>query len=403
MSHQIIVYKNNAGAPLVANTLKEKFDLKINHFFHHTLRGCAAQLSADEKRSILLHPDVEKIIEDYEISLGEMAVVQHDGKQSDVPWGIRDVLPSTMFEIQDKNKTNVQVDQDVYIVDSGVDELHPDLNVVEHVSFIPDSIFSFDKRKVHGHATHVAGIIGGTTNALNSVRGVAPGIRIHSLRVLDGAGKGILSSILAAIEFLINRRMDMLSESGVDEENIVQPMLVNMSLGFDTKTGETTELDVAIEKAALYGIIFVVAGGNASRNSKLTSPAHCPNVISVSAYNNRGVFSSFSNFGKSIRACAPGTDILSTWPSASYATMSGTSMAAPHITGIIAYALAQSTSLMDFDKIIVFLQSIQQKRKIISTPADTISVPICLPQDMLYSKKFLLLASSKYVSASISY
>jgi subtilisin len=206
-----------------------------------------------------------------------------------------------------------------WIIDTGIDMDHPDLVVdaTKSRSFI-SGVTSADDQ--NGHGTHVAGIIGGKNNTIG-VLGVASGATMVSLRVLDGEGSGTLSSIIQALAYVntYGRAGDV----------------VNMSLGLDGLSGT---LNQQIAYTASRGIYIAIAAGNDNKEANLTSPANAtgPNIYTVSAVDSTDKFASFSNFGNDVvDYAAPGVRILSTFSEGRYAYLSGTSMATPHLAGLL--------------------------------------------------------------------
>lgn len=213
---------------------------------------------------------------------------------------------------------DLQTGKTVWIIDTGIDLDHPDLNVDVNrsKSFISGNTSADDE---NGHGTHITGIIGAKNNSIG-VTGIASGATLVSLRVLDDEGEGRLSGIIQAINYV--------AQNGKSGD------VVNLSLG-----GESTSstLDAAITRAANLGILFAIAAGNDGKNADNYSPSRVnhANVFTVSAMDSKNQFASFSNFGSSVDVCAYGVRITSTYKNASYATLSGTSMAAPHVAGLL--------------------------------------------------------------------
>lgn len=223
------------------------------------------------------------------------------------------------------------VDADIAILDTGIDLTHPDLNVYHEKTFVPGTSSADDD---NGHGTHVAGVAAAKDNAIGVV-GIAPDARLWSIKVLDSSGAGSISDIIAGIDYVTSHS---------DEIDVV-----NLSFGCECSS---PALDAAINNAVQAGIVFVVAAGNDHKDASSFSPARNPNVIAVSAmtdsdgkcggqgtstkYGNDDTFASFSNYGDPIDMVAPGVGILSTYSDGKYAQLSGTSMAAPHVTGGIA-------------------------------------------------------------------
>ncbi|HEU4471650.1 MAG TPA: S8 family serine peptidase [Flavisolibacter sp.] len=206
-----------------------------------------------------------------------------------------------------------------WIIDSGIDFDHPDLkvDVTRSKSFLGGETTADDE---NGHGTHVAGIIGALNNNFG-VLGVASGANLVSLRVLDKEGVGKLSSVIQALSYI--------------NANAKAGDVVNMSIG-EEETSAT--LDQQVQLTASKGILITIAAGNDGKAANLYSPgrANASNIYTVSAVDSLDNFASFSNFGNDVvDYAAPGVRILSTYKDGKYARMSGTSMAAPHVAGLL--------------------------------------------------------------------
>ena len=206
-----------------------------------------------------------------------------------------------------------------WIIDSGIDFDHPDVTVdqTRSRSFVEGQTSADDQ---NGHGTHVAGIIGAKNNTIG-VLGVASGAFLVALKVLDKDGEGNLSYIIQALAYI-----NTTAEAGD---------VVNMSVG-----GESGSeiLDQQVKNTAARGIYFAIAAGNENKLANLNSPARVnnQNVYTVSAVDSLDNFASFSNYGNDVvDFAAPGVRILSTWMDNKYAYASGTSMAAPHVAGLL--------------------------------------------------------------------
>ncbi|MCJ8191704.1 S8 family serine peptidase [Sphingomicrobium aestuariivivum] len=201
-----------------------------------------------------------------------------------------------------------------YVIDSGVDLDHNDLNVVgPHFYAVGKSA---DDQ--NGHGTHVAGTIGAVDNAIG-FKGVAPGAPIASVRVLDRRGSGSISGVIAGVDWVA--------------ANANSGDVANMSLG----GGVSPTLDAAVEAAAAGGVWMVLAAGNESMDANNSSPARAdgPRVLTISAVDSNNRLASFSNYGSVVDYAEPGVGIGSTYKDGGYASLSGTSMAAPHAAGIL--------------------------------------------------------------------
>jgi subtilisin family serine protease len=223
------------------------------------------------------------------------------------------------------------VDADIAIIDSGIDLTHPDLNVYRDVSFVYGANSGNDD---NGHGTHVAGIAAAKDN-LQGVVGIAPGARLWAVKVMDSTGSGLTSTIIAGIDYVTQHANE------IDVAN----------LSFGCKC-HSNALDLAIHNSVAAGITYVVSAGNSASDASAFSPSNHPDVISVSAiadsdgkcgglgpstkYGNDDTFASFSNYGSVVDLAAPGVNIYSTYKGGTYATLSGTSMASPHVTGAAA-------------------------------------------------------------------
>ncbi len=238
------------------------------------------------------------------------------------PWNMDRIEAHKSSTRSGDGKGSVEVD--VYLIDGPVD--HPDLNVVERVSFLPKDVTPASAL----HGSHVAGVIGAVDDETGIV-GVAPGARIHSLEVLDADGATTMATMLDAVEFVTARK----------QENPNLPLVANISVGVDLGTKDLNALDEAVAKAVEAGVVVVVSAGNGAIDAGTYSPAHAPGAIAVGASDAYDHFAeSFSNFGKEIDLFAPGVDILSTADAGRYAVLSGTSMAAPHVAGAAALYLS---------------------------------------------------------------
>lgn len=206
-----------------------------------------------------------------------------------------------------------------WIIDSGIDFTHPDLNAdaTRSKSFINGVTSSADE---NGHGTHVAGIIGAKNNS-EGVLGVASGASLVACRVFDKNGEGTLGSIIQALSYI--------------SSNAKAGDVVNMSLGED----ETSNiLDEQVKNIAAKGIFFAIAAGNDGKAANGFSPGRVngTNIYTVSAVDSLDNFASFSNYGNDVvDFAAPGVRIPSTYLNGKYAIFSGTSMATPHVAGLL--------------------------------------------------------------------
>ncbi len=265
-----------------------------------------AHLTESESKKLQQDPSVALIEPDRIMSMCSCVDV---ATTSTVSWNIK----QTGY-----GRGDLQTAKTVWIIDTGIDLDHPDLNVdtERSRSFVSGQTSADDQ---NGHGTHVAGVIGAKNNSIG-VTGVASGARLVGLKVLNQLGEGRLSGIIQAVNYVV--------------QNGKAGDVVNLSLGGE---GTSATLERAILQAANAGILFAIAAGNESENSDAYSPARVnhANVFTVSAMNRNNKFAQFSNFGSSVDVCAYGVGITSTYKDGKYATLSGTSMAAPHVAGLL--------------------------------------------------------------------
>lgn len=194
---------------------------------------------------------------------------------------------------------------------------HPfDVDEFDYTS-TPSDVGSPDN---HGHGTHVAGTVGGTNT------GVAKGVTLVPVRVLNSCGSGISSMLLAGLDWIL------------EDHQLGEPAVVNMSIGF---TSRDYDIDDKIAELMAEGIVVVAAAGNKGTSACSTTPAATPGTISVGASTNTDTEASFSNHGECVDMYAPGASIASAWnyqgfTANPYSLLSGTSMAAPHVAGVVA-------------------------------------------------------------------
>jgi len=238
-----------------------------------------------------------------------------------IPWGIARVSAPNAWNYSFGNGVKVAV------IDTGIDRDHPDLknNLVGCERFIACSNWDWwygrcNCEDDNGHGTHVAGIIAAENNSFGVV-GVAPQAKIYALKVLDSSGSGYLSDIIEALDWAITNDM----------------AVVNMSLG---TTSDVASLHDAVKRVNAAGIVQVAAAGNSGPGTNTVNyPARYPEVIAVAATDSSDNVPSWSSRGPEIDLAAPGVNINSTYLSGKYKVLSGTSMSAPHVTGVVALRL----------------------------------------------------------------
>ncbi len=237
----------------------------------------------------------------------------------EAPWGVAYVGAPEAWEVSRGEGVRVAV------LDTGVDQRHPDLraNLAGGYNALSPGREPADD---NGHGTHVAGIIGATDDS-QGVVGVAPRARLYAVKVLDRWGAGFLSDLVHGLDWCVRQRVQ----------------IANLSLG--TRSDNETFRE-AIRRAAAAGILLVCAAGNEGPDGDTVNyPARYPEVVAVAAVDRGGRLAGFSSRGPQVALAAPGVDIPSTWPGGAYRSLSGTSMAAPHVTGGAALALAAQPAL----------------------------------------------------------
>ncbi|MES1214354.1 MAG: S8 family serine peptidase [Bacteroidota bacterium] len=311
----IIALKPSAGSreipasnmKLISDNILSRNSIALNSLrqaFTGEPGGFIAKLTADELQKLKNDPSIDKIENDRIIALGDCFSVVEPRL---ITWNVKRVGYG-----DGTGKT-------AWIIDSGIDFSHPDLNVdtVRSHSFLPGVPSARDE---NGHGTHVAGIIGAKNNSIG-VLGVASGANLVSLRTLDKDGVGTMGAMVQALAYV-----NVNGKAGD---------VVNISSGEDSVSDI---IDQQVRNTAARGIFIAIAAGNDGKPAVHYTPgrANAPNIYTVSAIDSLDKFASFSDFGNDvIDYAAPGVDIVSTWIGGKYARASGTSMAAPHVAGLL--------------------------------------------------------------------
>ncbi len=332
----IVVFHDNVPRPQdAAQDLSRRYGLGVLYTYEHAIKGFAARIPGAALSAIARDPRVHFISEDR------------------VVVAFQQTLPTGVNRINAENKLNTGAGVHVAVIDTGIDLTHPDLQANIAGGQNCSTGKSYDDG--NGHGTHVAGIIAALNNDIGVV-GVAPGARLWAVRVLNNAGFGSWSSVICGVNFVDGKSP---AKSG--------PITVaNMSLGGsgadDGNCGLTNNdaLHKAICQAVADGVTFVVAAGNSGADFRGFVPAAYNEVITVTAlgdsdgrpcgaggptsYSADDTFASFSNYATGADLnhviAAPGVSIYSTYKGGSYASLSGTSMASPHVAGAAALYLA---------------------------------------------------------------
>ncbi len=306
------VSRSNAQAE--ANRAVQAGGGRVTRVYSVAIQGFAADLAPQAlERVTAANPNIAYCEQDQVVTTPPIRAEARPGGGGSVqpaqetPWGIARVNGGAAGSFAT-----------AWVIDSGIDLDHPDLSVdvTRSRSFLSNDTSPDD---LNGHGTHVAGTIAAIDNTIGVI-GVAPGAPVVSVRVLDRRGSGTISGVIAGVDYVAQ-----FGRSGD---------VANMSLG----GGVSQSLDDAVVSAASGGVRFALAAGNDSDSANNHSPARAngPNVFTVSAFAIGDKWASYSNFGNPpIEYAEPGSSIKSTWKDASYNTISGTSMATPHLAGLL--------------------------------------------------------------------
>ncbi|WP_030018881.1 S8 family peptidase [Streptomyces monomycini] len=292
--------------------LASKYGGEVKRTYSAALNGFSATgLSTEEARRLAADPAVDKVVQNKKFHI--------DGAQDNPPsWGLdridqADTQGDKKYTYPDSAGEGVTA----YVIDTGVRTTHQDFEGRASSGF--DAIDGDnDATDGNGHGTHVAGTIAGKAH------GVAKKAKIVAVRVLDDQGSGSTEQVVAGIDWVT--------------KNHKGPSVANMSLG----GGADEALDTAVQKAVASGVTFAVAAGNESTDAGQGSPARVKEAITVASSTNTDEQSDFSNFGSAVDLYAPGSDITSAWNDSDQGTktISGTSMATPHVAGAAAVYLS---------------------------------------------------------------
>ncbi len=340
----IVVLRDGVNAPLVSQEHARSLGLGVDFLYTRALNGYAARIPAVALALIKADPRVDFVSEDQTVQAVGM-----------VPMTAGDSVPTGVSRIEAATGTSVHQASNaaVAVIDTGISLTHPDLNAVNGKNCVRTNRAAADD---NGHGTHVAGTIGAKNNGAG-VEGVAPGTKLYAVKVLNSAGSGTWSQVICGIDWVTTNA----ATSGIK--------VASMSLGgggsSDNNCGNTNAdaLHRAICRSVAAGITYVVAAGNSNADIATSVPASYPEVLTVTAASDSDgrpgalggpptcrtgevddSFATFSNYATAVReinhtVAAPGVCIKSTWLNGGYNTISGTSMATPHVTGSVALCL----------------------------------------------------------------
>ncbi|WP_285747743.1 S8 family serine peptidase [Lentzea sp. NBRC 105346] len=338
---------SRAAAPQTSRDLASKYGGQVQEVWQHALNGFHAKMSAQQAARLAADPRVAWVQQD--------GIVKINGVQPNPPsWGLDRVdqrdLPLDNSYTYDTTASNVHA----YIIDTGVRTTHQTFG--GRASWGTNTTGDGNNSDCHGHGTHVAGTVGGAEY------GLAKEVKIVAVKVLNCQGSGTSAGVVAGINWVT--------------QNAIKPAVANMSLG----GGVDTALDTAVNNSIASGVTYAIASGNSNADACNFSPARVANAITVNATQNNDARASFSNFGTCTDIFAPGVNITSSWGTGDTATntISGTSMATPHVAGAAALYLAANPSAAP--------AAVQTALINASTPNKVTSPGTGSPNRLLYSR-----------------
>jgi len=300
--HYIVVLRNDVADVNAATTrLADRHRGKVSHRYGAAIKGFAAELSDADAAAIALEPEVAYVEQDQ--------VVHATTTQYGATWGIDRIDQRSLPLSGTYTYTSTGSGVRAYIIDTGIQTSHPQFG--GRASAVYD-VFGGNGQDCNGHGTHVAGTVGSTTY------GVAKSAYLRAVRVLDCGGSGSTSGVIAGINWV--------------KTNHISPSVANMSLGGGFSQAEND----AVNALANSGVFIAVAAGNSNADACNSSPSSAANATTVAASTSSDAKASYSNWGGCVDLYAPGSSVTSTWINSGTNTISGTSMASPHVTGVAA-------------------------------------------------------------------
>jgi subtilisin len=331
----IVVLKDSADPNATARDHSRSYGADVSHVYRSALKGYAATIPDARIDDVRRDARVDYVSADRDVTIAAQTL----------PTGINRIDGELSSTVSGNGSGSVSVD--VAVIDTGIDLDHPDLNVVGGRNCSTGR--SFDDG--NGHGSHVAGTIAAKDDT-QGVVGVAPGARLYAVRVLNNAGSGSFSSVICGVDWVTT------NASTIEVANMSLGGTGSEPSGTGCNTGDA--LHDAICNSVAAGVTYAVAAGNESDDARNHVPAAYDEVITVSALADfdgqpgglgaptcrsdvDDTFADFSNFGADIDLIAPGVCILSTYKRGGYATLSGTSMASPHVAGAAALYKANNS------------------------------------------------------------
>ncbi len=322
-TRKILTFKNECMLEKSKTSLIEKYNCKILKNLN-IINSLVVEISNNKLEEIIKENIIFKVEDDLQVEafgkqlkpmptsvITSTPLITPSYPNEVIPWGIKKINADLAWAITSGNHIKVAV------LDSGIELLHPDLklNIKGGVNTINSKLSINDD---YGHGTHIAGTIAAIDNEMGVI-GVAPNIDLYAVKVLNSQGDGYISDIIEGIDWCIRNGIKV----------------VNMSFG---TTMDSQALHDAVIRANEAGVIQISASGNNGGNIN-NYPAAYPEVLSIGAIDSTNNIFTFSNTGK-VDFVAPGVDIFSTYLNSDYLSISGTSMAAAHVTGIVSLMLS---------------------------------------------------------------
>jgi subtilisin family serine protease len=300
----IVVFTEAVANPLAkADEKIAKHGARAKFKYAHVLKGFAATLTAGAVAALQADPDVAYVEQDQ--------VMHASTTQTGATWGIDRIDQRNLPLGGSYTYTSTGTGVRAYIIDTGIQTGHPEFGT--RALAVYDAIADGQNgQDCNGHGTHVAGTVGSTTY------GVAKNVMLRAVRVLDCTGSGSNSGVIAGMDWVAT--------------NHISPAVANMSLG----GGYSASTNSSATNLSASGVFLAVAAGNSSADACNFSPSSAPGTVTVAASTSSDARATYSNYGGCVDLYAPGSSITSTWINSGTNTISGTSMATPHVTGVAA-------------------------------------------------------------------